>query len=240
MKQKGNSFSYAALVALVWGAMAVSAAPAVAGNGYGKDNNPGHANGHAGSNDVASNNNGNGHGNMSATSGSLNAAHASENGLAHANRLHSRVGMLAAYMDAMVVYDTEYNMVDWEEYDSIQSQIGDIDSQIADLNDQIAALDPEDPNYDTDKQDLEDQIADLESQKSDLQDQAEALTAAVDAAAADAAGNLEGAANKDGLIDGDVVHTVNGMLDGKTSGFTDSGPIHDAEQSIADIINPPE
>lgn len=236
MKQTGNSFGYAAAVALICGAMAVSAAPAFAGKGYGKDNNPGQANGHAGGNDVASN--GNSHANMSASLGSLNSAHASAEGLAHANRQHSPVGMLASYMDAMIVYQTEYNMVDWTAYNDLQTQIADLNTQISDLNDQIAALDPTSATYESDKQDLENQIADLQSQISDLQTQADEMTAAVDAAATDAAGDLSGAANKDNLIDGDVVHTVNSLLDGKTSGFTDSGAIHDSEGDIANIINP--
>ena len=73
-----------------------------------------------------------------------------------------------------------------------------------------------------------------------LQADADLLTAAVDAATDDAAGNLGGAANKDGLIDADVVDAVNSLLDGKSADFTHSGVVHDSEQSIADVINPPE
>ncbi len=61
----------------------------------------------------------------------------------------------------------------------------------------------------------------------------------VTAAWNDAAGYLMDAANKDGLIDGDIVHAVNTLLDGKSTDFSDSDPaIHDAEDGVAEIINP--
>ncbi len=63
--------------------------------------------------------------------------------------------------------------------------------------------------------------------------------AALDAAAA----ALADAANKDHLIDAQVVDAVNAMLDGKKSGFSHTAvagdPIHDAESEIANRINPP-
>ncbi|MBE9557172.1 MAG: hypothetical protein IMF08_09975 [Proteobacteria bacterium] len=226
----GTGLGYFAMAALVAGAVTFSASPSVAGNAYGKDGNPGKGNGQAQST-------GNGKGNLASAMGSLNAAHASANGLEHANP-KSKVGMLAAYMDAMVVYEEEYALVDWEAYDAIIADIADIDAEIAELEDQIAALDPEDPNYETDKEDLEDQIAALDEDKEALQADADALTAAADAAADDAAGDLEDAANKDGLIDATVVDAVNGLLDGKSEDFTHSDVVHDSEQDIADIINP--
>lgn len=97
-------------VALVASAVAFTASPAVAGNAYGKDGNPGNATGHAENGGPAGTNNGNG--NLASAMGSLNAAHASTDGLAHANREQSRVGMLAAYMDAMVVYEDFAGQVD--------------------------------------------------------------------------------------------------------------------------------
>lgn len=231
----GTIFGYFTMAALIAGTVAFSATPANAGNAYGKDGNPGHANGHAGNGGPAGTNNGSG--NMASAMGSLNAAHASANGLAHASP-KSRVGMLAAYMDAMVVYEEEYGLVDWDAYDDLMDQIADIDSQIADLQADIEALDPEDPDYETDKAALESDIADLEADKAALQADADALTAAVDAAAGDAAGDLQGAANKDGLIDATVVDAVNSLLDGKSEDFTHSPTIHDSEPAIADIINP--
>lgn len=68
---------------------------------------------------------------------------------------------------------------------------------------------------------------------------ADAQEAALDAAAA----ALADAANKDIAIDAGVVDAVNQALDGKAEGFDHTGepgdPIHEAEQAIADRINPP-
>lgn len=68
-------------------------------------------------------------------------------------------------------------------------------------------------------------------------------TAAQEAALDDAAAALADAANKDIAIDAGVVDAVNQALDGKQDGFEHTGepgdPIHDAEQAIADRINPP-
>jgi hypothetical protein len=203
---------YFAIAALISGAMAIPAAPANAGNAYGRDGNPGNATGHAEGGPAGTNN---GNGNLASAMGSLNAAHASANGLAHANRAHSRVGKLAAYMDAMAVYETAYADVteaDWIIYN--------------DLMDDIAALDPDSPTYDADK--------------AALQAEADLITAAIDAAATDAAGNLEDAANKDGLIDATVVDAVNSLLDGKSDDFTHSTVVHDSEDDIVEIINPSE
>jgi hypothetical protein len=94
------SFASASLVA---GAIAFTASPAAAGNAYGKDDNPGNANGHAENGGPAAT--GNGNRNLASAMGSLNAAHASSEGLDNANRDYSRVGMLASYMDAMAVYE---------------------------------------------------------------------------------------------------------------------------------------
>ncbi|MBE9556997.1 MAG: hypothetical protein IMF08_09090 [Proteobacteria bacterium] len=233
----GTGLGYFAMAALVVGAVAFSAPPAMAGNAYGKDGNPGKAAGHAENGGPAATNNGNG--NMASAMGSLNAAHASANGLAHANA-KSKVGMLAAYMDAMVVYEAEYGLVDWAAYDLIIADIATIDGDIAALQADIDALDPEDTDYVTDKQALEDQIGVLEGDKAVLQADADALTAAVDAASTDAAGNLQDAANKDGLIDADVVDAVNSLLDGKSEDFTHSTVIHESEDGIAEIVNPSE
>jgi hypothetical protein len=241
MKTRNKAIlGYFAMPALVIGAMAILATPASAGNAYGKDGNPGKANGHAKNGGPASPNNGKG--NLAAARGSLNAAHASANGLEHANP-KSRVGMLALYMDAMVVYETAYEAIseeDWETYNGLIADIADIDADIAALQADIDNLDPEDPDYEADKQALEDDIADLEADKAVLQAEADAITAEVDAAADDAAGNLRDAANKDGMIDADVVHSVNDLLDGKSEDFTHSQIIEDSEQVIADTINPPE
>jgi len=238
MKNSNKSkVGYCALAALVSGAIALQVAPAVAGNAYGKDGNPGQANGHAENGGPAEANNGNG--NLKSAGGRLNSANASGNGLAHAN-INSPVGMLAAYMDAMVVYEAEYDLVDWEAYDAIIADIEAIDDEIAALQDEIDALDPEDPDFESDKQALEDQIAGLEGDKAALQADADALTADLEAAAGDAADFLADAANKDGLIDADIIDAVNEKLDGKSEDFTHSDVVHNSEQDIADIINPPE
>jgi len=67
----------------------------------------------------------------------------------------------------------------------------------------------------------------------------DAQEAALDAAAA----ALADAANKDIAISAGVVDAVNQALDGKADGFEHTGepgdPIHEAEQAIADRINPP-
>jgi len=68
-------------------------------------------------------------------------------------------------------------------------------------------------------------------------------TAAQEAALDAAAAALADAANKDIAIDAGVVDAVNAALDGKREGFEHTGepgdPIHEAEQAIADRINPP-
>lgn len=224
---------YLTAVALVAATMAFSPTTAMAGNAYGRDGNPGKANGHAENGGPATG----GQGSMASARGSLNAAHASASGLEHANP-KSRVGMLAAYMDAMVVYEDAYADVDWDAYNDLMDQIGEIDEQIAALEEEIEGLDTEDPNYETDKEALENQIADLEEDKAELQAEADELTAEVDAAAADAAGHLEDAANKPDQIDADVVDSVNELLDGKSEDFSHSDVVHDSEQDIVDIINP--
>ncbi len=180
----------------------------------------------------------NGGGNATANAGSLNAAHASTQGLTNANA-RSRPGALRAYMEAMVAYEEAYALVDWTAYDLIIGEIDTKNLEIEGLEGQIAALDPEDPDYETDKLDLEGQITTLEGEIATLQDDADALTADLDAAAADAAGSLEDAANKDGLIDPAVIDATNSLLDGKFGGFTHSTVVHDSEQDIADIVNPP-
>ncbi len=233
----GTGLGYFAMAALVVGAVAFSAPPAMAGNAYGKDGNPGKAAGHTKNGGPAATNNGNG--NLASAMGSLNAAHASANGLAHANA-KSKVGMLAAYMDAMVVYEAEYGLVDWTAYDLIIADIATINGQIEGLQADIEALEPLSPTYEADKTALQGQIAVLEGDRTSLQADADALTAAVDAASTDAAGNLQDAANKDGLIDADVVDAVNSLLDGKSEDFTHSTVVHKSEDGIAEIINPSE
>ena len=57
-----------------------------------------------------------------------------------------------------------------------------------------------------------------------------------------AADALADAANKDALIDQNLIDEVNSMLDGKTGDFshesTGGDPVHDTEDDIADLINP--
>jgi hypothetical protein len=69
------------------------------------------------------------------------------------------------------------------------------------------------------------------------------LEAAVDEAFDRAVGSLEDAANKDSLIDADVVHAVNEMLNGKSADFShenlDGDAIHDSETAVAGAVNPP-
>lgn len=230
-----TGLGYLAAVALVTASFATTPTSVQAGNAYGRDGNPGNANGHAENGGPAAG----GNGGMASARGSLNAAHASASGLEHASD-KSRVGMLADYMDAMVVYEAAYEEVDWDAYDDLLEEIAAIDDQIADLQEEIDDLDPEDPDYDSDKEDLEGQIGDLEDDKADLQAEADALTAEVDAAADDAAGHLEDAANKDGLIDETVVDGVNSLLDGKSEDFSHNDIVHQSEGQIVEIINPSE
>lgn len=74
--------------------LSLDLAQAWAGNGNGNGN--GHANGHADVHGQSSS-----HGSDASSLGALNAAHASENALAHANP-NSRVGKIAAYRDAVL------------------------------------------------------------------------------------------------------------------------------------------
>ncbi len=53
-----------------------------------------------------------------------------------------------------------------------------------------------------------------------------------------AADALADAANKDALIDQNLIDEVNSMLDGKTGDFSHDSPVHDTEDDIADLINP--
>ena len=57
-----------------------------------------------------------------------------------------------------------------------------------------------------------------------------------------AADALADAANKDALIDQNLIDEVNSMLDGKTGDFSHESiggdPVHDTEDDIADLINP--
>lgn len=237
-RAKGAGLGYATMVALVAGAMAVSATPASAGNAYGRDNNPGNANGHAKNGGPTANSNGNG--SLASAMGSLNSAHASANGLANASP-NSRPGMLAAYMDAMVVYEAEYELVDWAAHEALMTEYGTLQAEADALYDEyetlLAAEDPTAP----------DKLAEYEAKQAEADAklaEANALTAAVDAAATGAAGHLQDAANKDGLIDSTVVHEVNTLLEGKSDDFNHlddpSNPVHGSEGDIADIINPPE
>lgn len=229
---------YLATFAIMALAMALVSSPASAGNGYGRDNNPGKANGHA-----EGGHSSNGNGALASAMGSLNAAHASDNGLAHADA-KSRVGMLAAYMDAMALYEMEYEAIsdeDWETYNDLIGQISAIQDQIDDLEDEKNSLDPSDDEYATDMADLDSQIADLEDQKNDLQEQADDITEGIDLAAGDAADSLLGAANKDDLIDDTILEEVNTLLDGKYGDFNHIGVVHDeGEDDVLNIISPAE
>lgn len=64
-----------------------------------------------------------------------------------------------------------------------------------------------------------------------------------DAALQAAAGHLADAANKDELVDADLIHAVNTLLDGKADGFTHEGtagdPVHESEAAVGDAVNPP-
>lgn len=54
-----------------------------------------------------------------------------------------------------------------------------------------------------------------------------------------AADALADAANKDQLIDENLIDEVNSLLDGKTGDFSHDSPVHNTEDDIADLINPP-
>jgi hypothetical protein len=53
-----------------------------------------------------------------------------------------------------------------------------------------------------------------------------------------AADALADAANKDELIDKNLIDEVNSLLDGKTGDFSHDSPLHNTEDDIADLINP--
>lgn len=183
-----TGLGYLAMAALVAVAMAFSPSPASAGKGYGKDNNPGKANGHA-EGGPSSN------GAQASARGSLNAAHASGEAFLHANA-NSRVGMLVEYMDAMLVYEAAY------------------DDMLTDPDyiDAMAVL--ADPNA-------------TDEEKEAAQAVIDGFMSDLDLLAADAGDELKDAANKDELIDQEVVHSVNSLLDGKYEDFSDGGAVHD-------------
>lgn len=257
---------YLGMVVVIAVAVAFLSSSANAGNAYGRDgkpaqagnkvDHPGNAYGHAkngGNPTPGANGNGvkggngvhaNGKskkGRLVASLGSLNAAHASINGLKHANP-KSRVGMLATYMDALVSYEEKdplyHQLVDQliaikdtitavkgeinvvgSKIDAVESEIGavedkitDIDGGITDLANQIAALDPEAETYEADKAALGDQIATLEADKAALEGQVATLEADK--------GTLE--ANQDALVADQIALTeqetnVQGALDTVTA-----------------------
>jgi chromosome segregation ATPase len=175
---------------------------------------------------------------MDSQLGSLHAANASSSAFAHANA-KSRVGRLAAYMDAMVVYTEAFEAADWESYDSLMDEYDALVAETEALAAALEGLTEDTPTYDNKLAELESKQAEADAKLAE----ADAVIADVTAAQEDAAGNLAGAANKDGLIDGDVVHAVNEMLDGKSDGFShetlDGDVTHDSESAIAGTINPP-
>lgn len=168
------------ILMLAAGAMAFSALPANAGNAHGRDDNPGKAIGHAVNGGPATPGEKGVKGDLASAMGSLNAAHASFNGLEHADE-NSVVGALAAYMDALVSYEgshplyhrliDEIGIVEDKidavegEIDAVEGRIGDIEAEISNLSDQVAALDPEAENHEADEAALEDRIAALEADK---------------------------------------------------------------------------
>ena len=200
-----TGFGYLAAVTLVAGAMVFSSTSAMAGNAYGKDNNPGKANGHAENGGPA----GGGNGSLASARGSLNAAHASGEAFMNANS-NSRVGMLTEYMDAMLVYGAAY--------DEMLSD--------PDYIDAMAVL--EDPDA-------------TEEEKEEAQATIDGFMAGLDGYAGAAGEELLDAANKDSLIDKELVHSVNSLLDGKYKSFSDAGTVHDqGEQDLIDNLPPAE
>jgi hypothetical protein len=195
-----TGLGYLATVALVTVAMAFSPSPASAGKGYGRDNNPGKANGHAAEGGPSSN------GAQASARGALNAAHASGEAFIQANA-NSRVGMLAEYMDAMLVYEAAY------------------DEMLTDPDyiDAMAILD--DPEATDEEKEAPQAV--IDGFMSDL-----------DLLAAEAGEELKEAANKEDLIDIEVVHSVNDLLDGKYKSFTDDGAVHEpGEQDLIDNLS---
>lgn len=153
---------YVAMAALVAGTIAVLSPAANAGNAYGRDNNPGNAYGR-------DNNPGNANGRafdggpdmpgsrgrLASAMGSLNAAHASAQGLKHANG-RSVVGKLANYMDSLSAYedlhpryhDLEADLIDIKDnIETVKGEISYINEKIDEIEADIKALDPEDEKY---------------------------------------------------------------------------------------------
>lgn len=219
-----------ALAAAVTGLMAISTLPANAGNAYGQDNNPGKSKGHA-VNAAAPASAANAHGKLTAAMGSLNAAHASPQAFRNANP-RSRVGALAAYMEAMVAYEGK-----WLARQDVEEDIARLDAQITDLANQIAALDPEAEGYEEQKTALGEQIGALEAEKAELEDLQKNLSMDLASSVGNAAGHLKRAANKDRLIDASVVDAVNRLLDGKYAMFSYNDVIRQAEDAIVILIN---
>lgn len=227
---------YFAIAALIIATMAFSTPHANAASATGRDDNPGQAKGQAANGGPASPGvpatpDAAAKGRLTAALGSLNAAHASPKAFKNANE-RSRVGALAAYMEAMSSYSTNLSI-----YNQLMDEISAVEAEIGDLSDMVAALDPEDPEYEAKLAELGDKIAMLEGHKDALEDDADGVSGSLAASAGDAAESLGDAANKDRLIDASVVDAVNRMLDGKSADFTHSGAVHDAEGSIAILIN---
>ncbi len=176
-----GSFSILLLIAST---VAFPALAANTDNGIGRDDNPGKAIGLAENGGPATPGEKGVKGDLASALGSLNAAHASFNGLEHAN-INSPVGQLAAYMDALVWYEDNHplyhQLIDEigtvegkidvlkAEIDSVEGGIGDIEAEISNLSGQVAALDPESETYEADKTALEDQITALEEDKVTLE-----------------------------------------------------------------------
>ena len=141
--------------------------------------------------------------------GSLHSANASSTAFSHANA-KSRVGQLALYMDAMVVYTDAFETADWGQYDSLMDEYDALVAEAEALASALQGLTEDTRAYDT-------QLAALAAKRAEADAKlakAEAVIADVTVAQQDAAGYLAGAANKDSVI-------------------------HDSETGVAEIINPP-
>jgi chromosome segregation ATPase len=139
----------------------------------------------------------------------------------------------------MVVYTEAFESADWDQYNSLMDEYDALVAEAEAMASALQGLAEDTQAYDTQLTALAAKQAEADAKLTE----AEAAIADVTAAQEDAAGYLAGAANKDSMIDGAVVHAVNGMLDGKSDEFAhealDGEVIHDSETGVAGIINPP-
>jgi hypothetical protein len=178
---------------------AIGPVQAWAGNAYGHDKD--HGNGNANGHDKAAGEN---HGSSASKLGALNAAHASDTALAHANP-NSRVGKIAAYKEAELAAKAAAA-------DAAAADQAVADAQAA-LDGALAANADDDPLNDVDQVTIDGLTQDV----ADAQAAAETVDATAAAAQDEADAALVNASNKDitddeGNVLTDVRDAVNDLL----------------------------